>query len=282
MAWAWPPVVDDITAIGVTPRSYQASSRSRTSPALPLIVQSSIHSSRHQARQRVAVARGEGLLDGGHLGLVPGGLPVVAVVRQRDVAAERAPVDRPGGVLVGVDHGRRHVREGERVAPVGRDRGQLVGHVRERGVGPDRAVGDLDGEGEHLVAQRRQPDRGQRPRRPLGRADALDVPAHVGERAARRQAQAVHRRGVADTESEPEAPAAHLGEVAGGDRHLGRVAVVDRLDARPERDARRHVGERAAQRQVAVHARAGEPGEAEPVGLGGEARGSSPASSACR
>ena len=45
MAWAWPPVVDDITAIGVTPSSYQASSRSLTSPGLPLIVQSSTHAS---------------------------------------------------------------------------------------------------------------------------------------------------------------------------------------------------------------------------------------------
>ena len=123
---------------------------------------------------------------------------------------------------------------------------------------------------------------GSWPGRPLGGAEALDVAADVGQRLAGRQPEAVHRRGVADAEPEPEATAADLGEVAGGDRHLGRVAVVDRLDARPERDPRRDVGERAAQRQVAVDARAGQPGEAPPVGLGGELEDRRRASSAPR
>jgi hypothetical protein len=43
MACSWSPVVDDMPAIGVTPVSYQASHRPRTSPGPPLIVSSSMN-----------------------------------------------------------------------------------------------------------------------------------------------------------------------------------------------------------------------------------------------
>ena len=224
----------------------------------------------HQARQRITITGVEGVLDGLHLGLVARLLPVVAVVRQRDVAGQRAAVDRPGRGLVLVDHRRQHVGQRERLAAIGRDAGQLGRRVGERAVGPDRAVRHLEGEVEHLVPQRGQPDRGQRAGRPLRRPDAGHVVADVRQRLARGDPQALHRRFVADAEAEAEAPLADLGQVPGGDRHLARVPVVDRLDARPERDPRRDVGQRAAQREVAVDPRAGQPGEASAIGLGGD------------
>ncbi len=59
---------------------------------------------------------------------------------------------------------------------------------------------------------------------------------------------------VADAQTRAEPTAADLGEVTCGDRHFGGVAVVDRLDAGPERDRRGDVGQRAAQCEVAVDA----------------------------
>ena len=129
--------------MGCTPISQDASTTSCTRDAGPDSVQSSSHASLMSSGRRSRSWRSSAPSMRLHLLDVPGRLPVVAVVRERDVHRHRAALDRPCRREVVADDGRDHVREREPVAAGSGDAFELPGDGRARRVRPHRAVGDL-------------------------------------------------------------------------------------------------------------------------------------------
>src|SRR5439155_16631935 len=83
--------------------------------------------------------------------------------------------------------------------------------------------------------------------------------AHIRHRLARRHAERVVERLMADAEAEREAPAAHLMQVSGGLRQLVRIAAVDVDDAGGEAEGGGRMRERVEERHARARLRAEDP-----------------------
>ena len=196
--------------------------------------------------------------------------PVVAVVGQCCVHDERAPIHRARSLDVVADDRRNHVRH-EKLGPlVGGHARHLRRDAAQRGVGPQRAVGDLHREVEHFVAQRREINRGQRPAKFLIGAHRRHVVADVGERLARRDSETLRDRAVAHPDAEGEPAARDFVDVRRSVARLDRVREVDRLNRREVAQRRGRVRERGTQRHRRAETRTRDVGEAEVLRLRGE------------
>ena len=160
--------------------------------------------------------------------------PIVAIIGQCRIHHQGATIDRTGRLDVVAHDGGNHVRHEERRALVVRYSFNLSRDAAQRGICPQRTIGNLNREVKHLVAQGGEIDRRQGSTKLFVGAHCCDVVANVAQWLARLHAETLGYGPVADTDAEGKASARYFVDVRCGVARFNRVSEIDRLNRREE------------------------------------------------